>query len=271
MKYKLIVSDFDGTLCRSDNTVSARSRAVIDEYFARGGIFTLSSGRNIASLKRRLREAGLDGRQIPLLGLQGSVIEDNCTGAVLCEKNLSWERAAWFSAECAKRGLYHHVYTRDNIYSAMPNKYTELYIRLAGVGMQFVGDLTKFIAEHREEKYIKLLAVAENGENVSYADEFSAAAGADVNVFTSGQYFFECISAHAGKGNGLRDAARLLGVDVSETMAFGDEMNDLSMIEAAGLGVAVANARDKLKASAQLVCKSNDEDGVAEIIEKYCL
>lgn len=270
MKYELIVSDFDGTLCRSDNTVSPRSREVINEFFRRGGIFTLSSGRNITSLKRRLKEAGLEEREIPLTGLQGSVIEENLTGRVLSETRLGWERAAWFSGECAKRGLYHHVYTKDKIYSSMPNKYTELYIRLAGVGMEFVGDLTSFITENKDEGYVKLLAVAEDGKNVSYGRQFAEGAPDGVNIFTSGPYFFECISSLAGKGNGLRAAAKLLGIDVNRTLAFGDEMNDLSMLQAAGLGVAVENAREELKAAADLIAPSNDADGVAEVIEKLC-
>lgn len=91
MKYKLIVSDFDGTLCRSDNTVSEYSKEVIEEYFKRGGIFTLSSGRSIASLRTHLDEAGLTHRDIPLLGLQGSVIEENLTGRVLYEKGIGRE------------------------------------------------------------------------------------------------------------------------------------------------------------------------------------
>lgn len=271
MKYKLIVSDFDGTLLRSDNTVSERSRKVIDEYFKRGGIFTLSSGRNIASMRRRLAEAGLHTRNIPLIGLQGSVIEDNLSQRVLSETTLGWQRAAWFARECAERGIYHHVYTRGAIYSAMPNEYTELYIRLAGVGMKFVGDVAEYIEAHKEEGYIKLLAVAPDGKNVSYSREFSEMGQDGIDIFTSGKYFFECISAQAGKGNGLRKTAQLLGVDVSQTIAFGDEMNDLSMIQAAGLGVAMANGRQQLKDSAKLIAKSDDEDGVAEIIEKYCL
>ena len=111
MKYKLIVSDFDGTLCRSDNTVSEYSRKVIDEYFERGGIFTLSSGRNTVSLRSRLVHAGLEKRNIPILGLQGSVIEDNLTKRVLETTTLEKENVLWFAGECERLGLYYHVYT----------------------------------------------------------------------------------------------------------------------------------------------------------------
>ncbi|MCI8612270.1 MAG: HAD family phosphatase [Clostridia bacterium] len=271
MKYKLIVCDFDGTLARTDNTVSEKSRKTIDEFFRRGGIFTLSSGRNIASLRHHLKSAGLYGRDIPLLGLQGSVIEDNLTGKVLYEAHIGKENALWFSRECDKRNVYRHVYTKDGIYSDSPCDFTEMYTRLAGVGMNFVGDVTKYIASSDRNDFIKILAIDSDREKVNRCrEETEAEKPCGVNIFTSGPYFFECISAEAGKGNGLKKIAEIYGVDMSQTMAFGDEMNDLSMIKAAAVGVAMENARDKLKAEADVIAPSNDADGVALTIEKYC-
>ncbi len=270
MKYKLIVSDFDGTLCRSDNTVSEHSRAVIDEYFKRGGVFTLSSGRNTISLRSRLVSAGLEKRDIPLLGLQGSVIEDSLTGKVLETTTLGKEKTLWFAGVCERLGLYYHVYTPTEIYSSSPNEYSDFYTNMTGVGMKFVGSVKEFI-EKSDSDFVKLFAVAEKGMNVTLARELKKQAPSGVELFTSGPFFFECISSLAGKGNGLRKAAALLGVDISETVAFGDEMNDKSALEAAGLGVAMGNARDELKAVADIVAPTNDEDGVAQIIEKYCL
>ena len=269
MKYKLIVSDFDGTLCRSDNTVSEYSRKVIDEYFERGGIFTLSSGRNTVSLRSRLVHAGLEKRNIPILGLQGSVIEDNLTKRVLETTTLEKENVLWFAGECERLGLYYHVYTPTEIYSSVPNEYSDYYTRMTGVDMKFVGNVKEFI-EGNDLDFVKLFAVAEKGRNVTLARELKTAAPSGVELFTSGPFFFVCISSLAGKGNGLKKVAKLLNVDISETMAFGDEMNDASALKAAGLGVAMSNARKGLEAYADTVAQANDEDGVAKIIEKYC-
>lgn len=270
MKYKLIVSDFDGTLCRSDNTVSEYSKEVIEEYFKRGGIFTLSSGRSIASLRTHLDEAGLTHRDIPLLGLQGSVIEENLTGRVLYEKGIGRETALWFSKECEKRGVYHHVYTKGEIFSSAPNMFTELYTRLAGVGMNFVGNVSEFLEQSERDDFIKILAITDDKEKTRYGAEIAEQGRTGVEIFTSGPYFFECINSGAGKGNGLKKIAELLNVKIEETMSFGDEMNDRTMIEAAGLGVAMDNARKELKDRADAVAPSNDMDGVAKTIVKYC-
>lgn len=271
LKYKLIVCDFDGTLCRTDNTVSERNRKAIEKFFERGGIFTLSSGRNTVSIRHNLAAAGLEGRDIPLLGLQGSVIEENLSGRVLRELHLKKENALWFARECEKRGAYYHVYTRDKIFGPRACFYSDYYTRMTGSPIEYVGDVYKFISESGRDDFVKIFAVAENGMNTRYAEELDKAAPLGAHVFTSGPVFFECINSESGKGSGLKSIAELTGIDVSETAAFGDEMNDLSMIEAAGLGVAMANGRKELKDAADVIAPSNDDDGVAEIIEKYCL
>lgn len=270
MKYKLVVSDFDGTLCRSDNTVSERSRRVIDEFFRRGGIFTLSSGRNIRSLRKNLLSAGLIDKDIVLSGLQGSVIEENLTGRILGEIKLPKEKALWFSRECTRRGIYQHAYSKDRVFSNKRCDFSDFYTRMTGVELDFVGDVTEFVEKSEGDAFVKMFAVAEDGKNFDFCKEYELSAPEGVKLFTSGPLFFECINASAGKGNGLKRISEIYGVDINETIALGDEMNDLSMIEAAGLGVAMANAREGLKEKADLIAPSNDEDGVARIIEEYC-
>ena len=81
----------------------------------------------------------------------------------------------------------------------------------------------------------------------------------------------ECISAGADKGKGLKSVADFYGVPMSEVMAFGDSFNDVPMLKAAGLGVAMGNARDAIKTLADEVAPTNNADGVAKTIEKHCL
>lgn len=209
-------------------------------------------------------------RDIPLLSLQGSVIEDNLTGKLLYKTTLPKEQVEWLSYECTKRGLYYQVYTPYNIFSSVRNEYSDFYTGITGVDMEFVGDLHKFIVNSSDD-FVKLFIIAPREKNAAIASELKSLAPEGMDIYTTGPFYFECINSAAGKGNGLKAVAGLLGVDMSETMAFGDEMNDKSALEAAGLGVAVANAREELKAVADLITSSNDLDGVAEVIEKYCL
>jgi len=85
----------------------------------------------------------------------------------------------------------------------------------------------------------------------------------------STEFYYEILNKEASKGNALKKLAAHLNIPIEETMAIGDNENDLSMIEAAGIGVAMGNATDSVKAAAQVETTSNDEDGVAEILFKY--
>jgi hydroxymethylpyrimidine pyrophosphatase-like HAD family hydrolase len=96
--------------------------------------------------------------------------------------------------------------------------------------------------------------------------------GSDITLFTSKPYFLEILPAQTDKGTALVKTAGLLGVERGEVLAIGDSMNDEAMIRWAGTGVAMANGDERIKNIADLVTeKTNDDDGVAEVIEKYVL
>ena len=84
-------------------------------------------------------------------------------------------------------------------------------------------------------------------------------------------HFLEFVSIDAGKGAALAEIGRLFNIDRSEIIAVGDSYNDICMIEYAGFGVAVANAHDDIKAKSDYITLSNNEDGVAEVIDKLLL
>ena len=92
----------------------------------------------------------------------------------------------------------------------------------------------------------------------------------DVQFQYSSDNFIDFVSKNGGKGEALRKVAALLNVPMEKTIAMGDHQNDVSMLKAAGLGIAVANAREEVKKAADYVTVSNDEDAVAEIINKFC-
>jgi hydroxymethylpyrimidine pyrophosphatase-like HAD family hydrolase len=101
---------------------------------------------------------------------------------------------------------------------------------------------------------------------------FCSYLGDDVNLFTSKPYFLEMLPARTDKGTALEKLAGFLGIPREETLAIGDSMNDEAMLRWAGMGVAMVNGDERIKRIAGMVSeKSNDDDGVAEIIEKYIL
>lgn len=266
MKYKLIVSDFDGTLLRSDNKVSPAVVEAIARYTAAGGIFTVSTGRSYASIMNRLPETGIR-TPIPVMALQGAYAADSGTGEKLFSVPISYGQMLRFALRAEAQGIYYHVYTEEGIYTASSCYISQKYEQLTGIEVRAVGDPKRFL-EGRAD-IMKVLAVCEASETEALSRKWQAETP-DAQIFTSSPIFIECVSAEAGKGNGVRRVARALGIDIASVAAIGDEMNDYTMIEAAGLGVAVENARPALKERAALTVAANDCDGVRELIE-YCM
>ena len=130
MKYKMFVSDFDGTLVRKDGTVSEENRRAIEAFRKKGGVFAVCSGRMLPSILPRVRELGLGG----IVGaIQGAILAEIDTGKII--------RCNAFSPLCAlravtaaeRRGLHTHIYTEDQFYSNMDDVFLEFYEKICGV------------------------------------------------------------------------------------------------------------------------------------------
>ena len=268
LRYKMIVSDFDGTLLRSDNTVSQATRDSIAAYIRAGGIFTISTGRNYLSIKRRLPEVGLEALPIPVMSLQGGLVVDNRTGEELFAEFLPTDAVLRFLALCERDGKYCHVYGKYDIFCETACTFAAEYERLTTIPVQPVGDLKRFAAGRTD--WMKCLAVCDPAETVQTAEQWAKEMQGLAQIVVSSARFVECVPLNGGKGAGVCRTAECLGIDIKDVIAVGDEINDVSMIQAAGLGVAMGNARAAVKEIADYVTDVNDEDGVRKLIERFC-
>lgn len=264
MKYRLIVSDFDGTVLRSDRTASERTINAIKAYREAGGTFVISTGRMFKSIVNHAHVLGLDGINIPVSAMDGGVIKESVTGKTIASFAIPYEQAAQFGLECERMGCYYQVYTEDTLFVAEENDFNRGYCEISKIGMTAVGRLSDYIIKNKLP-CVKVLISDKNVE--SYLNYFKDRY-ADMQFFLSHISFLDGASIKAGKGNALGILADYLGVDMSETIALGDSMNDISMVKEAALGVAMANADDRLKKVADLIAPSNDDDGVAYVIER---
>ena len=130
-----------------------------------------------------------------------------------------------------------------------------------------MGDLTAFIRQP-----VTKLLMMDTPERIAelYAEARKLFDGR-ASMTCSKPCFLECNPLRATKGNALRWCADHFGFRMDELLAFGDSLNDVSMLEAAGVGVAMGNAREDVKAMGFPVCGTNEEDGVARYIEEYIL
>lgn len=264
MKYKLIVSDLDGTALRDDRTASKATIEAIKQYRKAGGTFIVSTGRMYESIINNAYLLGLDEINIPISALDGGVIKESMSGKLIALHTMPYEQTAAFARECEKFGCYFQVYTEDKLYVEKENEINRHYCEVSKIKMSVVGRLSDFIVKNKLQ-CVKLLVADKKAD--TYLDYFKDKFDG-IQFFLSWSSYLDGASLDAGKGNALLHLAEYLNIDKSETVAIGDSMNDISMIKAAALGVAVQNADDRLKRYANLIVPSNNEDGLAYLIHK---
>lgn len=268
INYKLIVSDFDGTLAKSDTTVSEKNIEAINEYIDAGGIFAVSTGRLPSAILPQVRGLGLKG---VLCCCNGAIILDIESGDILFEGRLPFDTTLSACLKMEEMGLHIHAFDLWDYYSNKDNDMLRYYEKLAGVKAERITNqkLSEFLSERKMSVY-KLIALVDAADNAKISSELSEAKIPNCTVTKSMDLLVEVVNDKLSKGSSLSFLANHFGVDYEKTIAVGDNCNDISMIERAGLGIAVNNAEEALKEKADYVCENNnDNSAIAEVIEKF--
>ena len=257
---RVVATDLDGTLVRSDGTVSDRNRDAIAKVEASGALFVMVTGRPPRWMAQVSDETGHRGIAVCANGalvydlhteqiVRSHLLEQDAAAAVAAALREALPDIA-FAVERADLGFAHeHAYVPS---------WEQPDHRPLPVEELVSGGVVKLLARHPEMGSDELLAAAR-------------AAVGDRATFThsSGDGLLEVSAAGISKASGLAVLAREQGVDAAEVVAFGDMPNDLPMLAWAGHGVAVANAHAEVLRAADEVTGSNDEDGVAQVLERW--
>ena len=268
--YRIIVSDLDETLLNSSKTVSDENRAAIRAAREMGVRFVPASGRGYRSMERTLRELDLYDRAGEyVISFNGGAITENRGNRLLHFRGLPFQEAE----ELYRRGMDYevciHVYTIDTVYvyNFLPWERDFLRGRMEVVEVQ-----DRNLDFLRGQEIVKCLYMNTNHEYLTgIARDLSDITG-DMDVSYSSNRYLEFNRKGVNKGSGLRRLAELLGVDMRDTIAIGDNYNDLTMIQAAGLGVGVGNTVGELKPLCDYVTAADyNHSAVAEVIRKFVL
>lgn len=265
-EYRLVAVDLDDTLLDSALEVSPRTVRALARAREKEVVVTLATGRMFRSAAPIARRLGIDA---PIITYQGALVKHPFTGAELLHQALP-NKTARSVIECLLGyGLHINVYLDDRLCMEKLTEAGDRYARLSRVEAHVVGDLPTFLGERDPTK---VLAIASEAEILRVMAEMIAVfPGELVHITRSKPYFLEFSHPAATKGLALRHLAEHCGVPREAVMAVGDGYNDLDMIEYAGLGVMMANAREEVKRYADYVTGSNDADGVAEAVERFVL
>lgn len=268
--YEIIVLDLDGTLTNRDKIITPRTNRALMEAQERGKKIVLASGRPTCGVMPLAKELELERFGGYILSFNGGVITDCGSGEILFGRLLPLEGNQKIVALAEKEQVGVVSYSED--YKTLLTNHSESpYARLEQtinhMDIQQVDDMAARIT-YQVPKFL----MVEDGDYLAMVEpRVKAALGKNYSVYRSEPYFLEILPRGIDKGQSLERLLSLIGLKREQMIACGDGYNDLTMIQYAGLGVAMANAVLPARKAADYITLSNDEDGVAHVVEKFML
>lgn len=263
---KLIAIDMDETLLNNDWMISQRNVQAIRQAAAQGVKVTLATGRMAASCRKFAEELGLE---VPIITYHGALVEEAVSREVLYRKVIPISLAAPIVRELLDRKVHTQVYIKDRVFVNNANEYSEYYKRMSGINVEET-DLTRLMEEEKEG-FEKILLIGEERKIAELNTELKARFDESLHFTSSRPIYLDMLNKSVNKGLAIKALADQLGIEREEIMAIGDSLNDREMIQYAGIGVAMGNAREEIKKIADYITESNQEDGVAKAIESLVL
>ena len=267
MKYKLFISDYDGTLGEAPkNDIDEETIEAINAFTEKGGIFCVCSGREYRSISKICRQQGLKGL---VVSFQGANIHDLESGECLLDGGIDKELALELIKEVRHTGLEPVIYTTEGFYVEKSSAYTEYYE--TAVGMK-AGNMDVEEALFKFGKSCKIGWLGDDNLVNETAKIMNAKYRNKGIMFNSGaKCLLEAIDERYTKGKAVRFIADFYNIPLSQVIAVGDSTNDIELIKGEWHGVAVGDGKEELKAVAKEVTVPFKQKPVKVLIEKYCL
>ena len=261
----MLFLDLDDTLLSSDMSISETNLEAIKKASDAGANIVICTGRGIFSVKHIAQKLGVNNGYI--ICLNGGAVYKGFP-PVLMKENLFESSSAVEIYKAAKKyGVDIQIYRDDRLIVENISERVKAYIDKLSAEYTVVDSIEEY-----DGKISKILLNGPNELLLKIEKEMKHKLNGKFNCFFSNPNYLEFTGIGSTKGEEVAYLAIDMGVDISETIAMGDSFNDISMVKAAGLGVAVRNAVQPLKDEADYITKAtNDEGAVAEVINRYIL
>ncbi|MFY4776585.1 Cof-type HAD-IIB family hydrolase [Metabacillus sp. RGM 3146] len=267
MTYKMIVLDLDDTLLRDDLTISPGTKEALMAAQEAGTKVVLASGRPTTAMLPIAEELQLKEYGSFILSFNGGKINNCQTGETLFSSTLPAETIHHLYDVSRREDVWIHTYIKDTIVTEDANPYTDMEGKLTGLPIEVVSSFKDTVTV----PVVKALMLGEPAYLKTVEEKLQKEFAGSLAVMRSKPYFLEFTEAGVTKGTSLNSLIQQLGISREEVIAVGDGHNDLSMIEFAGLGVAMGNAADEVKEKADYITDTNMNDGVAKVVEEFIL
>ncbi len=279
MTYRLLALDLDGTLFTSSGFISEPSKARIAEAQKQGIMVTLATGRHYPFAKSVAKELEID---VPIITHDGGYIAHPRNDEIYFVKRIPYQTVLGILRLLRPLQIRIMILHESEALTTQRFGLRELLVRLGHIASlkyylrerysyQYFSDqeMLAYIA-HKGLSPPKIFIMGEEAKLKRAKERLEKYYTKDVRLTTSG-YGIEILPHGVSKGSGLQVLGEKLEVDRGQMIAVGDHYNDLEMLQYAGLGVAMGNAPEAIRTQVDFVTHSNDQDGVAHLIEKFIL
>lgn len=262
----MLVLDIDDTLLTDDHKISALNKKVLLEAQAKGVYVVLASGRPTSAMTAYAKELELDLNNSYMLSFNGAIISAVKDDTILFEQKLTVEQIHHLYDYSVKMKTHIITYLDDEIISETDSEYIEIEKEITGLTHKKVPNFKEAV----NRSAVKCILLAEPSYLKSLEEDLKQTMP-DLSIAMSKPFFLEAAQHGIDKAASLKFLAEKLQIHQSEIIAVGNAGNDLTMIEYAGLGVWVDNVTPELRHKADVIVASNNNDGVAEVVQRYIL
>ncbi len=260
----LVAVDLDGTLLNDDFIISERNCRALRALTAQGVIVVLVSGRMHQSILPISNQIGLEN---PIISYNGGMVKHATTEKVLHHSPIPAKIATELVEYCDTRRLHFNFCLNDRLYVKTRNQWSQLYEERTGVAATVLGNIHQLYGETPTK-----MQVIDTPERIKrLRNEFEERFGERLYVTRTQVEYIEFMNPHVSKGRALKTLAAQINVPMKLVVAIGDGYNDESMMKAAGFRIAMGNSVDEIKACADYITETNQNDGVAKAVEQLLL
>lgn len=268
MQRKILFTDLDGTLLNDQKQISERTKNALYAMNEQGHILVFTTGRPLGSVLETRKALDLCFPDSYIIAYNGSLVWHCDSNTPVIEHTICMDDVRSILEETHALDIHCHTYENDTILferDRMELSYYRTHIHLPA---RVVYDIPS--ALHKEP--YKLIAI--HLENHALLEELKtrvlAKLSARITAVFSNEYYLEFYPISSGKGNAVRDLCNALSIPLSDTAAIGDEANDISMLDAAGLGCAIANAKPSVKEHADFITTNDhNHDGICDLLAYF--
>lgn len=284
MAKKILFTDLDGTLLDDEKHIGDIDMAAIQNMIAAGHKFVMTTGRPLASVKILAEKYGFLKPGYLLVSFNGGLVFECGSGESILTRRVPVDEVKYIMDEAHKRGMHAHTYAGDLVVSEYETEQLKTYCRLMQMDYVIVNDIREYFGNEGPINVVVKPAAETSPIKVNVITPFDHTSlvdfRAEMRKVTEGKLFdvfskpemLEFSHMKSNKGDAVRFMAEYYGIPMENTIAVGDEENDCPMIEAAGVGVAVANAGDATKKCADYITvRDNNHAAIAEVIEKFVM